>query len=305
MKKILITLIIILLINQISFAIIDNLNEQKINLENAINIALKTNPQIQASKLNIEIAKNNIKIANKLKNPDIETFQNIGKLGEENPQQIGAKYEIELFKRKNRKNLAKSELISTQKIQNISEMDLILDVKKAYIDFLLKKSNLKILKEQQNLTKELYETIQKEVQKGNLAKSEAIQAKIALNKAIMSVNIAKSQVIYSQNRFNSIMNTSDINYDTQEDILDDNYSKLLTINPERDLLEFEKIKNFALNQRTDIKKALQDIEIAQMNLKLTKSQLIPDIELFGGYGYITSNMSPSGKYVQGDRKSVV
>ena len=55
---------------------------QKISLEEAIDSALATNPQVKMAKLGVEQSKNEIKIADKLQNPSIETFQNIGKAGE-------------------------------------------------------------------------------------------------------------------------------------------------------------------------------------------------------------------------------
>ena len=147
MKKLLTTLLIFLIFTPYSSAIVE---DEKISLQNAIEIALKTNPQIKSKKIDTEIANNDIKSANKLQNPSIGIFQNIGKTRYGNPQELGVKYNIELFKREKRKNLAKSNYIAIKNSEKISQYDLILEVKKAYIDFLLKKSNLKIIQEEQN-----------------------------------------------------------------------------------------------------------------------------------------------------------
>ena len=295
MKKIILFLILLLL-NSSSFALVEN---KKIDLNQAIDITLSANPRVKIEKLNVETSKNEINIADKLQNPSLHTFQNIGTAGEGNPQQVGADYTIEILKRGKRKDYQKSESIVAYNNQKFKEQQLILNVKKAYIDLLLKKSYLKILTEQKELSKELFDFAKTESQRGKLTKTEVIQAQIALNRAIMYTNSAKSEVIFAQNRLNSTMNTSEINYDTKEDYLDDNYKALNTISPLDNGFDFEKIKEYALSQRYDLLKASQEVESAKFNLKVVKSQLIPDVEVIGGYAYQNKSVSANGNYLSG------
>ncbi len=282
------------------FAIVEN---NKISLSQAIDIALKTNPQINILKLNIETSKNDIKLANKLNNPDIFTFQNMGTTGKTEPQQIGVSYDIELFKRAKRKNLAKSNLNLARDSEKFSEYDLILKVKETYIDLLLKKSNLLILDEQRQLALQALEALEKEAKKNKTASKniqiDIVQAKISYNKAMIEYNKAKNEVIFSQNRFNNVMNTSNVEFDTKEDKLDENYDALLTINPKEDYITFDDVKNYSLNSRYDLKAASQAVISAQENLKVIKSKLIPDIELTGGYGYQTKGYNADKKNEHG------
>ncbi len=295
MKKIILFLILLLL-NSSSFALVEN---KKIDLNQAIEITLNANPRVKIEKLNVETSKNEINIADRLQNPSLHTFQNIGTAGEGNPQQVGADYTIEILKRGKRKDYQKSESIAAYDNQKFKEQQLILGVKKAYIDLLLKKSYLKILTDQQELSRELYDFAKNESQKGKLPKTEVIQAEIALNRAIMYTNTAKSEVIFAQNRLNSTMNTSEINYDTKEDYLNDNYKALNTISPLENGYDFEKIKEYALSKRYDLLKASQEVESAKFNLKVVKSQLIPDVEVTGGYAYQTKGVSATGNYLSG------
>ena len=295
MKKIILFLILFLL-NNSSFALVEN---KKIDLNQAIEITLSANPRVKIEKLNVETSKNEINIADRLQNPSLHTFQNIGTAGEGNPQQVGADYTIEILKRGKRKDYQKSESIAAYDNQKFKEQQLILGVKKAYIDLLLKKSYLKILTDQQELSRELYDFAKNESQKGKLPKTEVIQAEIALNRAIMYTNTAKSEVIFAQNRLNSTMNTSEINYDTKEDYLDDNYKNLNTISPLENGYDFEKIKEYALSKRYDLLKASQEVESAKFNLKVVKSQLIPDVEVTGGYAYQNKSVSANGNYLSG------
>lgn len=295
MKKIIFTLFI-LLITLSSFAIQE---ERKISLQDAIELAIRTNPQMELARLDVDIARNKIFEANRLQNPSIHTFQNIPKAGMGNPQQVGVDYTIELFKRGKRKETAKTYSLAASDHQKFLEYGLIAEVKKAYVNFLVKKSKYKILKEQEELAKELYENIKEEVEKGNLPKTEEIQAKIVVNKSIMLTNVARTETITAQNYFNSVLNTSDINLDTKEDFLPDNYSTLMAISPNEKTPDLKEIKDYALNNRYDLLMAQKEAEAAKKNLETTKNLRIPDVELTGGYSYQTRGMSGDGQFQSG------
>ena len=49
---------------------------EKLSLQAAIEYAEKNNADFQASKIDVNIAKNNVKAAHQLKNPEINTFFN-------------------------------------------------------------------------------------------------------------------------------------------------------------------------------------------------------------------------------------
>jgi len=295
MRKVLATLLIFLTALP-SFALLE---EKKITLKEAIDVALKINPQMKMIKIDVEKSKNDIKTANRLQNPSLGTGQNIGKTARGNAEQVSADLVIEILKRGKRKNVAKSESIAMENNQKYQEVCFAASIKLAYINYLLKKANLKILNDQMQISKEIYDYANKASSKGNTLKTEAIQAKIAYNRSFLYKNIASSEMITAQNEFNAIMNSNDYDYNTKEDDLTNNYEELMTLNPEDNFLTFEKVKTFALQNRFDLKKALQDIETAQNKLKVVRSQLIPDLEVTGGYQYQTKGMSDSGKYTNG------
>lgn len=297
MNKSIIFLILFLLFSLTSsFAIQE---AKKISLEDALNLALETNPQMKMAKLDVEASKNSIEIANQLKNPTLETFFNIGPTAQGNPQQIGADYVIEILKRGKRKSFAESNYLVTSEKQKFQEHILVSEVKIAYINLLLKKSNLKFISSQKELSNQIYNDALKKFNSSDISKTDLIQAKIAYNRSILYYNIARSEVITAQNRFNTALNSRDIDYDTMEDVLDDNYKNLLTLSPQDKSLTFQKVKEYTLVNRKDLIAAKQKIQSAQDNLKIVKSQLVPDLELTGGYGYQTKGISDSGFFRQG------
>lgn len=287
MKKILV-LLFLFLFSLPSFAIQE---ERKISLKDAIKLALETNPQLKLAKMDIDIARNKILSANRLQNPAITTAQQLPNYGADDPQQIEASLLIELFKRGKRKETQKAYSIAIVDGERFLEHNLIAEVKKAYINLLIKKAHLKIYGEQEDLSRELYETMQKEASKGLIPQTEVIQAKIVLNRAIMFENIAKSEVVSAQNRLNTVLNTSDINYDTKEDSLTDDYEALLTTNPVEDIPSFASILDFASANRFDLLMAQKEVIAAKKNLESTKTQRIPDLELTGGYAYFSRGMN--------------
>lgn len=88
---------------------------KKVYLNEAINAALKNNIDLKATQIDINIARNEIKSANRLQNPSIDAFYFMGGAGYNEPKQLGVSQNIEIAKRKARKELAKSNLALVEK----------------------------------------------------------------------------------------------------------------------------------------------------------------------------------------------
>ena len=298
MKKIFITLLI-LIAGHVCFA--EN-SVQKISLSEAVNLAIKNNIDFQANKLDTEIAKNNIKVANKLQNPDFDIFYNFGSAGKGNPQLFGMTETIEIAKRGARKKLAKANYELAKENLNFYEFDLKMDVREAYINLVAAKSILKSLQEQQKLLKELLTIAQKRYEAGAAPEIDVIQAEIALNQMTTQVNTAKVNVKSATFEFNKTINPKDktyLKFDTVDDLFRNNFIDLETPNPKSQMPEFETIAEDSLKNRFDIKIAKQQINVAEKNLTVIARQRIPDLEIQGGYGYQSKGMSDDGRFKTG------
>lgn len=298
MKKIFIT-ILILIAGHVCFA--EN-SVQKISLSEAVNLAIKNNIDFQANKLDTEIAKNNIKVANKLQNPDFDIFYNFGSAGKGNPQLFGMTETIEIAKRGARKKLAKANYELAKENLNFYEFDLKMDVREAYINLVAAKSILKSLQEQQKLLKELLTIAQRRYEAGAAPEIDVIQAEIALNQMTTQVNTAKVNVKSATFEFNKTINPKDktyLKFDTVDDLFRNNFIDLETPNPKSQMPEFETIAEDSLKNRFDIKIAKQQINVAEKNLTVIARQRIPDLEIQGGYGYQSKGMSDDGRFKSG------
>lgn len=153
MKKVALTFLSILLIQSVSLGIED---VKKVYLQEAITTAVENNIDLQAAKLEINIAKNNIKAANRLQNPSLEAFYFVGASGWSEPRQLGISQTVEVAKRHARKNLAKSSYKLVEKNVNYTKFDLKMDVREAYINLVATKSVLETLNSNKLFRKNFY-----------------------------------------------------------------------------------------------------------------------------------------------------
>ena len=277
---------------------------KKINLDDAIELSLSNNLDLQSARINVELAKNDIKSANRLKNPDVNIFYNFGNAGKSEPQQIGISETLEIAKRAPRKNLAKSTLYKKELDVKLSEFTLEMDVRETYADLVGAKTILNNLLEQKNLLEELLNIAQKKYKTNPAAQTEVIQTQIAINQLETKINSAKTNVTTARNNFNKTLNLKEdslIVYDTHEDNLPDEtvFISLKTPDVNSPIPAFDEISQRALEKRLDIRAAKQDIDIAKKNLTIVERQRIPDVEILGGYSYLPQSHSDTGHFEPG------
>ena len=205
MKKIVAALILGIFIQTSAFGIED---VKKVYLQGAINAAIENNLDLQAAELNVNIAKNDIKSANRLQNPSFDFFYNYGASGWTEPRQLGLSQTVEVAKRRARKKLAQSNLKLVETNVDYTRFDLKMDVREAYINLVAAKSILETLKQQQHLQEDLLAIAQKRVEEGKVPDIDVIQAEIALNQMITQVNTAKVNVKNALFAFNKIILTN-------------------------------------------------------------------------------------------------
>ncbi|MBR5555360.1 TolC family protein [bacterium] len=298
MKKLLLILAILLL-NNPTQAIEDI---KKVNLDEAIDIALENNIDLKAAQLNIKVAKNEEKVANRLQNPSIDGFYFLGAAGWSEPKQWGLSQNIEIAKRNARKKLAQSNLKLVEKNTDYTTFDLKMDVREAYINLVASKSIQHTLEQQQDLQEELLQIAKNHVKAGKVPEIDAIQAEIALNQLITQVNTAKVNVKQALSNFNKVINsTTPILYDSNDKIFaeENNYKEMLTPNPTLNFPSISTLMDKALANRLDIQIAKQQIDIAEKNLTLVSRQRIPDLSISGGYAYQIGAHSDDGRFHNG------
>ena len=277
---------------------------KKIELDDAIQLSLSNNLDLQSARIEVELAKNGVGIANRLKNPEINFFYNFGRAGRSEPQMLGVSQTLEIAKRAPRKRLAKSELLQKELDVKTAEFTLEMDVRETYVDLVGAKTILNDLTEQREILQELIVLAQKRYKENKCSQTDVIQAQIALNKLETEINSAKTLLNLRRNDFNKALNIKDNNvviYDTKEDSLPGEtvFISLKTPDYNQKMPSFEEIESRALDKRYDVKQAKQAIDVAQKNLSVIARQRIPDIEVMGGYSFLPSSHTDSGDFESG------
>ena len=302
MKKLLIVLLIIFTCPIAVSGIEDVKPVKKVYLNEAVDAALKNNIDLKAAQIEVEIAKNNIKSANRLQNPSVDAFYFLGASGRSEPRQIGLSENIEILKRSARKNLAASNLALVEKNVGYTKFDLKMDVREAYINLVAQKSILDTLEQQKELQEELLEIAQHRSKSNEVPEIDVLQAEIALNQLITQVNTAKVNVNTALADFNKIINDPNkVIYDSKDKLFseENNFAEMLTPPPTYKFPPFSVIVEKALENRYDIKIAKQEIDIAEKNMTVIARQRIPDISISGGYAYKPGAYSDTGNFNNG------
>lgn len=271
----------------------------KISLPEAINYALCHNLDIMGNRINVDIGKNDIKTANRLKNPSLISYINFGKAATDNPDYVGLVFPIDIAKRGPRKNLAKSNLELIKCKLSLAELNLRLDVRQAYVDLVAAKSILKILVDHKILLQELLDVAQRKYDVGAAPEMDVIHSKMTLNQLLIQVNSANTYVYVARYNLNRLLNSQ--NFDSKEDYLPEQneFVSLLTPKPLDKMPSFCELANIAVQRRLDLKNAQKEIDVAQKNLILVIRQRVPDIEIGGGYMAVPPTMSTSETFSQG------
>ncbi len=277
MKKI-ILLLIILTLQSVSAEII------KISAQEAVDIALENNLELQAKKKEIEIKYQEIKIANELKNPQFQSNFLMGKVTRGNSSQFGGFLPIELFKRGPRKEAAISQLNKTQEEISAFEHQLKIKVLKAYFNVLYTKSILKVYEEREKLFNQM-----QSISKNKNYEADILQSDIKHRKQIVFINGAKSSLMVAQLNLNDVLNLKNdsIIYDTVENSLFDENLDILNI----DVPKYETVEEMALKYSHSLKIADSDINIAEKDLIIQQHKVIPDIAIAGGTAYQTAHQT--------------
>lgn len=272
---------------------------KKLSLPEAIDFAMKNNIEIKEARLDVSKAKNDIKTANRLRNPYIQSLINGGKAATDNPDFVGLIFPIDIAKRGPRKKFAQSVLELTKGNTLLQELNLRLDVRQSYVDLVAAKSMLKILDDQRQLLQDLLNIAQKKYEVGAVPQMDVIHAKMTLNQLLIQLNSARTDVLVARYKFNMILDAQ--GYDTKEDYLPEQkeFADMLTPKPYEKLPDFKTVEAIAMANRIDIKIAKQDIDVATKNLTVIIRQLVPDIEIGGGYMVVPAGMATSGTTADG------
>lgn len=267
-------------------------DRHKITLEEAINMALEGNIELQEQRKNLGISQYNVKKAAAFKNPQFQSNLLMGPIARGNSSQIGLMVPVEITKRGERKKAALAELAYTQNKIKDYEFKLKLRVRTSYFNLLVAKSELKILEERKELLEDLLDITKKRPKSAPNYEIDVLQADMRLKKILIQINRAQADIRTAQYNFNKVLNLANnlTLYDSKEDSVfgQEFFTKL-------DLPNYEELEEIAFKNRYDIKMSEAKIIKAKKDLAVIVKQRIPDLYVSGGYAF--AHDGTSGAYV--------
>ena len=292
MKKILALIVII-------FAIVAPVNAEvvRISADEAVQLALENNLTLQSKRKEVDILKQEVKMANALKNPQLQANILTGSISKANSSQAGVALPIEISKRGVRKKAAIARLNRIEDQIRQEELNLKIDVMSAYFDVVYMKTIVAILKQREELFKEM-EIVANSKPKNSLNyEIEKLQSDMKHKKQVILLNKAKADLLCAQFHLNEVLNLKNANsvmYDARETSLFQEHISLLAI----EIPEYKKIEDIAMKYSYSIRISDDNIAISKAELKQAKHLVIPDLTVAGGYAY-SSDGKTQGAFIGG------
>lgn len=260
-----------------------------VDLEKMIEIGLKENCDLKIKRMELKAAEKDIKIANRLKNPEIQSNVVIGNVALGNSSQAGVALPIEVLKRGVRKKIAQEEYSIKETELRQAEHNYKLQIMQAYFDILYAKSVYNIQEERLKLFKNLVK-ITTDKPKYPAYEIDNLKADIQYAQQLIEVNRAKAALLAKQFEMNKILNTGkdDVMYDTKEPALLGHWAFM-----EIKIPEYEFLENVALQYSYVVKISEKNIDKAEQELTYAKRQRVPDVSVAGGYAWQAHRNAPN------------
>lgn len=284
MKRFVIIFAIFLFTPLVSFA-----NVVNVDLDSLINIGLKENCDLKVKRMELKAAEKDIAIANRLKNPEIQSNIVMGNVALGNSSQAGLSLPVEVMKRSIRKKVAIEEYSIKETELKQAEHNFKLQIMQAYFDILYAKSVYQIQEERLKLFKNLVK-ITTDKPKYPSYEIDNLKADIQYAQQLIEVNRAKSNLLAKQFELNKLLNIGNdkIMYDTKESTLFGNCAFLNFKLPEYNFLE-----KIALQYSYVVKISEKKIDKSELEVSMAKRQRIPDFSVAGGYAWQAHGHAPN------------
>lgn len=285
MKKILLTILCFIFLTQVA----GYSEVVHISLDEAVSLAIDKNLDIKSKRKKAEELKQDIKIANALKNPQFQSNFLVGRVTRGNSSQFGLALPVEVAKRGIRKKIAQINLQIAENEIRASEHELKIRVMRAYFNILYMKSVVKILQEREKMFRSIKSIADNHEQYELHTSIDILQNDMKYKKQLVLLNQAKANLLGAQFALNDVMNIdgSKVMYDTIEASLFSKDLAILNIN----IPQYQVIEDTAMQYSYALSIAEQNIEKRSAEVTQAKRKRIPDVTVAGGYAYQTAHQT--------------
>ena len=275
--------------------------KKPITLEQALQVAFKNSPNIQAALSQVEVSRGsidearagfdptfNIQTSYTRQGPDSTTEASGGQaIDTVSPSSTVASLSVQLPLDISRRIRYSSDIaLYSFQIQYLSmvsvSQQLIMDVKSAYYDLLRACGQESVAQAAVDSAKSRLENIRAKREEGTVPKFDLTSAEVELENLNQQLISAENQVRIAQSSLNAVLGV-DVNNPTQ--VISDDVP--VTI----DTIDIPKSVDEAYSRRPEVKAAQTTVTVSKVNVNLERSGLLPSLSLTGGPSY---NFNPSG-----------
>ncbi len=276
---------------------------QGITLSEAFQQAEQHNLQLQAAQKDNLMAGLDVRIARQYANPQLTLNGSWGKVvtHQSNPQMVALSQDIETAgKHRLKVEIAQSEQALTRFQVDQMRWDIRNQVRQAYAGLVAAEQSLDNLEIQRSLLERLVEIANKRYQAGAAAYSEVLQAELARNQLTAQKNQFLARTEQATYTLNSLLGNQRPPYfePAEKGVLKIRIQKTeLAPDLNFSMPSPATLYAKALLVRPDLKASAQLKEIAARQLKLTRRQRIPDMNLMAGWLFAPNPRLPDGNVV--------
>lgn len=266
---------------------------EDVTIDQAIDIAIQNSPKVKYYREQVSQAKDTVGLAYAYLNPtltgDIDyIFQNAKKKNYDSvtasrTSETGVTLRMPIDIGGQTHTLiqgAKSMYSSSELGLNNGLFDVIKEVKQDYLMCLLYRENINTAKSALALSEDYLDKVKKEVEAGTKAKFDITRQEYDLAER-------KTRLITAQNNYDEMINTFNLSLGLENNFVTPISLENVNIASINDLqIDFLQI---AFENRTDLKKALQDLETAKLALVNQKKSNNPTLDVHARYAYMIEN----------------
>lgn len=254
--------------------VLDSDMKNECDLQEAIDIALRKNPELTALALELDAAEAREKQAGLWSNPRFEaesenfSGDNPGFNRAENTFTIAQPF-LMGGKIKLRKNIAEKEKEILRFNYETKKIDLILKVEEAVYDILLAQKNLAFAMEAQKIAKDIYDFNLERVMDKDSTTQLLLSAEIELSQADLEVLNAKKNLEIAKRNLTNLWGEPEILIGECKGSLDRKFN----------VPKYNELKRLFLENNPEIKTIKVQAEKGNFLLRFAKAERIPDVEL--------------------------
>jgi cobalt-zinc-cadmium efflux system outer membrane protein len=244
---------------------------QIITLDQAINQAIKYNPQLSAKRANLGVSEAQVVTANARLNPSLVTDNGVA----EKTYRLGIAQTIELGgKRKKRTALAEAQRDVVVSEINTALLDLRQNVRNSYIQLYNAQQKMKAANDVLLTTGKLAEIAKKRQLAGDIAALDVLQTEITKVNAKNDLQNAKLSIAQALNSLNAFIGKP---ISSDSELAPPGLLSQFSETKEQSDKMINNLIEQAYNCRPELKTIIKNIEVANRQIELAKANSIPNL----------------------------